>query len=399
MFDALFDLIVTLLSFTAVISLVVVIHELGHYWVGRYFGVHAEAFSIGFGPRLAGWIDKNGTDWKISPIPLGGYVRFRGDANAASAPDRETLEKLKNEHEAADTVLHFKPLWQRALIVGAGPFANFILAIALFGMLGTISGEVKTEPRIGVIVENSAADEAGFEIGDLIVSINGKSILGYDELLQTVAIHPNTELDFIVERQGQDVEILATPRRAVREDGLGGERPRGFLGVGLPQDAATTRQSIPIWQAPAYGVERTWDTIDMTAGFMVRLVTGQAPVEMINGPIGIATTAGQVANTALSAQSTDPDVIITSGDRIRALFLSMLALSAIMSVAIGFMNLLPIPVLDGGHLVYYAYEAVTKQPPSPAIQAAGYRLGLALILGIMMVAAWNDISYLRNLFS
>lgn len=399
MIDALSALIISLLSFGAVISFVVTIHELGHYWVGRYFGVHAEAFSIGFGPKLWGWTDKNGTVWQISPIPLGGYVKFRGDANAASAPDRETLETLKAKHSQADTVLHFKPVWQRALIVAAGPFANFILAIALFGALGLASGERSFPAVVGAVMEDSAAHEAGFEPGDRIVEANGRTIADFTDITQMVLTRANQTMTFVVLRDGERITLTATPRREVRDDGLGGERARGLLGIQSSTDVDPIIRTVSLWEAPGYGVERTWETVNLIGDYISRLVTGRASVEYINGPIGIATTAGQIANTAINAEA--PPEMEQPGTLERAwiLLLSLLSLSAVLSVALGLMNLLPIPVLDGGHLMYYAYEAVAKQPPSPAIQAAGFRLGLALILGIMIVAAWNDLSYLGNLLS
>lgn len=401
MFEAASSGLLSLFAFVAVISFVVVIHELGHFWAGRRFGVHAEVFSVGFGPVLAGWTDAKGTHWRICALPLGGYVRFKGDENAASAPDAETLERLRGEHETPHDVFHFKPVWQRAIIVAAGPIANFLLAIALFGALGAVRGEVRLEPLVGEVVAGSPAEAAGFQPGDRVVSVNGDDISSFLEITQAVFMRAGEPLDFVVDRGGEQVLIEATPERRVMDDQLGGERARGFLGISSSREAEVTLHRYSLLEAPLYGLDRTVETVEQIFGYIARLVTGRASPEYLNGPIGIATTAGQIANIAVSES---PSGMVqgeapTTLDRAARLFLGLLTLSALLSVALGLMNLLPIPVLDGGHLVYYAYEAVAKHPPSPAVQLTGFRLGLALILGMMLVATWNDISYLRDLFS
>ncbi|XBQ15620.1 MAG: RIP metalloprotease [Oceanicaulis sp.] len=395
MVDFLSSGLLSVLAFVAVISFVVVIHELGHYWAGRICGVHAEAFSIGFGPGLFGWTDRLGTRWRVAALPLGGYVRFRGDENAASAPDRETLAALKASHAQADTVFHFKPVWQRAFIVSAGPLANFILAIVLFGLLGALRGEVRIEPVVGEIVAESPAEAAGLQAGDVFVRMDGRELEDRREIMQHVMTRAGEPIDFVVERNGALVEITAAPERRMRPDGLGGERALGVLGVVFSNDVAVERVRIPIWAAPAHGVERTVEVVEMIVDYLARLVTGRASFEHVNGPLGIATTAGQVANNAVGGEAGEVGV----GSRLLALVLSLTALSALLSVALGLMNLMPVPVLDGGHLVYYAYEAVAGRPPSPAVQEAGFKLGAGLLLCMFVVATWNDLSYLRGLFS
>jgi len=395
MFDLLGSGVLSLIAFVAVISFVVVIHELGHYAAGRFFGVHAETFSLGFGPTLANWSDRRGTIWRIAALPLGGYVRFRGDENAASAPDHEALEALRAEHEDPESVFHFKPIWQRAIVVAAGPAANFILAAVLFAVLGAVRGEVRLEPLVGSVMEDTAAEEAGFQPGDLIVSIDGKPVRGFSDISQTVFMRAGQPVVFIVERGGERVTLTATPRREMRDDGLGGQRAAGFLGIGASAQAERVYQRYALWEAPGYGVARTAETTGMIVDYLGRLVTGRASVEHINGPVGIATTAGQLANQAVSAP---PASTVGAGEQFVNLLLVLIALSALLSVALGLMNLLPIPVLDGGHLVYYGYEAIMKRPPSQALQETGFRIGLGLILTMMVVATWNDLSYLRGLF-
>ncbi|WP_022699562.1 M50 family metallopeptidase [Oceanicaulis alexandrii] len=386
----------SILAFVMVMGFVVIIHELGHYWAGRLCGVQADAFSMGFGPTLVSRTDKLGTVWKVSALPLGGFVQFRGDANAASAPDYETLDRLRAEHPDPDSVLHFKPVWQRAFIVAAGPLANFLLAMVLFSILGVMNGERVIEPRIGVVEEGSAAAQGGFMPGDLVTEINGSQISNFNSIREYVATRANQPIRFTVERDGSPVELTVTPDRTLRPDGLGGERAVGFMGVGVSQDAQIQVVRPALWEAPIYGVTRTVETTGTIISYLSRLVTGRASTEHINGPVGIATTAGQLANLAVSdGGAAQPVGLLT---RLERLFVVMLALSALLSVGLGLMNLLPIPVLDGGHLVYYAYEAIAKRPPSPSVQEMGFRLGLGLILAMFLVATWNDLSYLRGQF-
>lgn len=392
----------SLLAFVVVVSFVVVIHELGHYLAGRYFGVHAEAFSIGFGPTLFAVPDKRGTVWRIAALPLGGYVQFRGDANAASAPDRRKLELLRRNTPEAETILHFKPVWQRAIIVSAGPIANFLLAFVLFAALGLARGDYVMQPVVGEVVEHSAAEEAGFEVGDRLIAMDGAPADDIFDVLSYVRIRSGQPIDFTVNREGETVVLTATPRREMIEDPFGGERALGRLGVGFSNQGEVRQVCCNVLQAPVYGVAQTFEAMSTIVGFIGRLVTGQASLELLNGPVGIATITGQMANAAVDAAPSEAaaqSAVSTLGERLWRLMLAFLTLSALLSVTLGLMNLLPIPVLDGGHLVYYAYEAIAQRPPSPAVQEAGFKVGLVLLLGMMVVATWNDLSYLRGLFS
>ncbi|MFC4723713.1 RIP metalloprotease [Glycocaulis abyssi] len=399
MTDLLGSGLLSVAAFVAVISFVVVIHELGHYLAGRYFGVHAEVFSIGFGPTLASWHDRKGTLWRIAGLPLGGYVRFLGDADAASARDLATLERLKAARADAGKVFHFKPVWQRAIIVLAGPAANFLLAIVLFAAVGMARGEATIEPLIGEITAESPAEAAGFQTGDLLLTIDGQRVRTFTDLSQAVMTRAGQPMRFTVERDGEELTLHATPRREMRADGLGGTRAFGFLGVGLSPEAQIMQRRFGPVEAVGHGVTQTGRVLVTIVDYLARLVTFQASLEHINGPLGIATTAGQVANIAVSDPGAEDGSGYDVGVALMRLATNLILLAGILSVAIGLMNLLPIPVLDGGHLVYYAYEAVAKHPPSPSVQSLGLKAGLALILGLMVVATWNDLNYLAGLFS
>jgi regulator of sigma E protease len=386
----------SIFAFILVMGFVVIIHELGHYWAGRMCGVHADAFSMGFGPTLFSRTDRLGTVWKVSALPLGGFVQFRGDANAASAPDYETLEELRREHPDPDSVLHFKPVGQRAFIVAAGPLANFLLAIVLFAILGVVQGESRLEPLVGEVMEDSPAQQAGFQPGDVVVRMDNTPIEGFTDMTEYVVTRAGQPISVTVERNGERVLLTVTPARVMRDDNLGGERPLGTIGIRSSTEAERVIYRPAIWEAPIYGVTRTVDTTGTIVSYLSRLVTGRASTEHINGPVGIATTAGQLANLAVSDNgAAQPMGLLV---RLERLLIVMIALSALLSVGLGLMNLLPIPVLDGGHLVYYAYEAIAKRPPSPSVQELGFRLGLGFILAMFVVATWNDLSYLRGQF-
>ena len=385
-------------TFLLVMSSLVVIHELGHYWAGRFCGVHAEVFSIGFGPKVWGWRDKQGTEWQIAALPLGGYVRFLGDENAMSAPDKDTLEAHRQTRgEDADKVFHFKPLWQRAFIVVAGPLANFVLAIVIFTGFGAVFGEVIIEPRIGQVIEGQAAEEAGFQAGDRVVSIDGQRVESFTDLLEKVAIRGDQNTRFVVERQGEEVVLDALIRSQMRPDPFGGERRIGFLGIALAADASREVVRVPLYRAPLYGVEMTGERIGAIVDYIGRIITGRVGPELLNGPVGIATAAGQITNSALSEGEGEAPIALST--RVTSLVTSLLYFAGVISVGLGLMNLLPIPMLDGGHLVYYAYEAITQRPPSLALQEIGFKVGLVLVLGMLLVATWNDLGYLHGLLT
>lgn len=379
------------IPFLLVLALLVTVHELGHFLAARWLGTAIDRFSIGFGRALVSWRDKAGVEWRIGWIPLGGYVRFAGDENAASIPDAEELAELKRGILAREGPValrgyfHFKPLWQRAIIVVAGPLANFLLAIAIStGLLMALGHEV-IPARIAFVQPDSAAAAAGFRPGDLILSANGREIQGFDDLKQVVTFRAGVPIRFVIRRDGREMGLTATPRSELVTDPVAGPQHVGMLGVrptSDPKDIIHIRYG-PV-RAVGEATARTWRMVTTTTYYLGRMLTGQVSADGLRGPLGLASVTGKVA--ALSAEGA-PNV----GAMLLGLTINMLQLAAMISVSLGFMNLLPLPVLDGGHLLFYAYEAVARRPLAAKVQAAGYRVGLALVLGLMLFATWNDL--------
>ena len=387
----------TLLLYTApflvVLMVVVTVHELGHFLMAKAFGVAIERFSIGFGRALVHWTDRSGVEWRLGWAPIGGYVKFAGDANAASmAPTAEDLQDMRRDIVASEGVgaelkyFHFKPLWQRTLIILAGPVANFILAIALFAILAGLFGETAPKARIAAVLPSSPAAAAGFRAGDLITAVNGTPIADFGDLTTYCSLRAGDPIRFTVERAGAPLQIVATPVRKARTNPITGETVKlGFLGVaasGAPADLVH-RHYGPL-QALGRGVARSYDQIQTTVFYLSRIVRGAESGDQLRSFLGIARASGDFAKEgAYGARS--------AGAKVVGVLFAMTTLIAALSVNIGFANLLPIPVLDGGHLLFYAYEAAARRPLNSRIQAAGYRVGLALLLGLMLFATWNDL--------
>ncbi|ATQ42841.1 M50 family metallopeptidase [Caulobacter mirabilis] len=401
------DLVSWILPFLFVLTLVVTIHELGHFWAARAFGTVVESFSIGFGKPILKWRDKSGVEWRIGWLPLGGYVRFAGDDNAASAvPDQDDLDEMKakilahNDPEALRKFYHFKPVWQRAIIAAAGPFANFVLAVLLFAVLAGAFGQTLSKPRISQVTPGSAAEAAGFLAGDTIRRIDGKPIQAFQDIEDYVAVRGGVPMTFVVDRAGREIELNATPRLTERVGRDGGRVKMGLLGIAAQprSEADLIRVRYGPIEALGYGVSQTWRVLDTTLFYLGRIITGQVPPDQIGGVIGIAKASDTVAKMGAEGAPNFAWGLFGA-------FVALLSLSAVLSVSIGFLNLLPIPVLDGGHLLFYAYEAVARRPLAASVQAVGYRLGLALLVGFMLFAVWNDLqrynvfNFLGGLFS
>ncbi|MDB5445968.1 MAG: rane-associated zinc metalloprotease [Phenylobacterium sp.] len=395
MFGLLEGILLYVLPILIVLGVVVTVHELGHFLSARALGTEVERFSIGFGRAIASWRDKAGVEWRIGCLPLGGYVKFAGDDNAASVPDQADLDGLRREivareGEAALTrYFHFKPLWQRAIIVAAGPVANFILAIVIFAGLLFVFGEPLAPARVDAIRPSSPAARAGFQVGDVVVRADGKRIDGFGALQMIVLLHTGTPIDFVVQRAGGEVPLVATPERGVIIDQLGHQQHMGTLGIeykARPGDLQIRRFG-PL-QAVGAGAGQAWDRVTTTVQYLGRLIVGRETAEQLSGPLGMAQLSGDLAKKTAQASPNAAAFAANAG-------ITLLELIANISVGIGFLNLLPVPVLDGGHLLFYVFEAVARRPLTAKVQAAGYRLGLALVLGLMLFATWNDLQRLH----
>lgn len=358
------------IKFIVVLTPVIFFHELGHFLIARWCGVAIDVFSIGFGREIFGRTDKHGTRWKVSWIPLGGYVKFAGDNNAASMPDAETLAHLSDEEKASN--FHFKPLWQRAAVVAAGPIANFILAIVVFAGLVFSLGQVVVTPLVDKVTPGGAADRAGIMAGDMITEVNGRDIHAFSDLQQMVFMAAGETLMVRLERQGEVLEVAVIPETKEIDDGFGGKQKVGLIGITAPDsEAFVRRQDYGVIGALGFGVKQTWFIITNTLSFVGKLVTGTQDASQLGGPIRIATMAGGI-DTAIG----------------------LISFLALISVSIGLINLFPIPVLDGGYLMFYAIEAVIRKPLNARVRDFGYGVGLAFVISLMAFASWNDIQWL-----
>ena len=397
MLAGMIDTVIFMMSFVLVLSFLVYFHELGHYSVARFFNVAVERFSIGFGKPLAQWTAKNGTHWSIGRIPLGGYVKFLGDAGAASNPDAEELEELKAKFENNDAValtevFHFKPLWQRALVVLAGPVFNFILAVFIFAGLGLAFGSYTVESLVGEVLEDSAAEKAGILPGDRILMMDGKDVSQFNDMRKYVVLKSNNTIKTVIERDGERVELELTPRRVEEKDFLGGNSSTGKIGIANSPDAEIIEIKFNPLTAIGFGVGEVRDTIGMTATYIGRIFKGKEDGKQLGSVVKIATMTGK---TAVDAARAD----VTLKERIRLLSIRLLSIAASLSIALGFANLMPIPVLDGGHLLYYGYEAIAGRPLSQEKQEFGFRLGFAVLLTLFVILTVNDIGYVSSMFS
>ncbi len=361
----------SILPFLFVLTVVVFFHELGHFLVARRCGVKIDAFSIGFGPELFGFYDRHGTRWRLASIPLGGYVRFHGDDSAASTPDLAALDRMS----AAERNVSFfhKPVAQRAAIVAAGPIANFVLAIAIFAGIFTVFGKSASPARVHTVAPNSVAASAGFKEGDLVLSIDGRKIETFSDMQRIVTISPGQTLVFVVERGSAQVTLSAVPALEEHKDRFGNVYRLGRLGITGILDAP---KPVGLVQAVGFGAAECWFVVDRTLSYIGGVIVGRESADQLGGPLRIAQVSGQVASIG---------------------FAELLNLTAVLSVSIGLLNLFPIPLLDGGHLLFYGIETIRGRPLSEKAQELGFRIGLAIVLMLMIVATWNDILHLTAL--
>lgn len=388
------EFVFSALAFLFVLGLVVTIHELGHFLAAKACGVAIDRFAINFGRPLLSWKDRSGVQWQVGWIPLGGYVRFSGDESAASVPDHEDLEILRRQvlaqegPQALGRYFHFKPVWQRAIVVVAGPLANFVLSTVLFTLLLMTFGEIVGPPHVQSVSPGGAAAKAGFVAGDVVRTMDGQPATDLSDFTTYIKLRAGTPIHFVVARQGRTVDLLATPISGKIDTPVGPAKG-GVLGVTVGQSGAdSTHKRYPLPQAIVGGGERTWDALKTTVFIVGRLLHGQVPANQLSGPLGIAQLSGAVAHAGAADEPNAWAAVV-------GVAANVLSLAAVLSVSIGFMNLLPVPVLDGGHLLFYAYEAVMRRPIGARVQAAGYRVGLALVLGLLLFATWNDLQRLR----
>ena len=360
--------------FLFVLTIVVFFHELGHFMMARWCGIRVLVFSIGFGPEIAGFNDRYGTRWKISAVPLGGYVKFFGDDNAASTPDHAAVAAM-SEADKKDSFI-CQPVPSRAAVVAAGPIANFVLAIAIFAGIFMTVGKQTTSARVDTVQAGSAAEVAGFKPGDLVLSINGEKIESFSDMQRLVSISAGEPLAIDVDRGGVPVALKAVPQLKEIKDNFGNVHRLGVLGISrsmAPGDIKTEKAG-PI-RAIVMGAQETWFVVDRTLSYITGVFAGREAADQLGGPIRIAQVSGQVAPAGFAA---------------------LIHLTAVLSVSIGLLNLFPIPLLDGGHLLFYAIEAIRGRPLSERAQELGFRIGLAIVVMLMIFATFNDILHLAT---
>ncbi len=362
------------LPFLFVLTVVVFFHELGHFLIARLYGIRVLTFSIGFGPELFGFTDRKGTRWKVSAIPLGGYVKFFGDESAASTPDNEAVAGMSEDERRQ--AFPAQPVGTRAAVVVAGPLANFVLAILIFAAIFMLHGKEVTSARVDQIQPDSAAAAAGFVSGDLVTAIDGKPIATFAEMQRIVSTSAGETLQITIDRGGATLTLEAIPALQEVKDNFGNVHRIGRLGITrslAPGDVQT--EKAPPLTALRLGVEETWFVIERTMSYLGGVITGREATDQLGGPIRIAQISGQVATVG---------------------FIALLNLTAILSVSIGLLNLFPVPLLDGGHLVFYGIEAVRGKPLSERAQEFGFRIGFALVVLLMVFATFNDILHLAS---
>jgi regulator of sigma E protease len=360
-----------ILPFLFVLTIIVFFHELGHFLVARWCGIKVLVFSIGFGPEIVGFNDRYGTRWKISAIPLGGYVKFLGDDSVASTPDQNALATMSDDDRRVS--FFHQPVAARAAVVVAGPLANFVLAITIFASLFMLYGKQETAARVDAVLPDSAAATAGFEPGDLVLSINGKAIESFRDMQEIVSLNADEPLNFVVQRAGANVTLHATPRLTTEKDLFGYVHRIGRLGISqtnTAHDIKTIHYSPPA--AIAEAGKQVWFVIDQSFTYLGRLAVGRASTDQLGGVVRIAQMSGEAASLG---------------------FATLMNLAGLVSVSIGLLNLFPIPLLDGGHLLFYGIEAARGRPLSERVQEVGFRIGLAIIVMLMIFTVWNDLAH------
>jgi regulator of sigma E protease len=357
-----------IIPFLFIVTLIVFFHELGHYLAGRWCGVRITTFSIGFGPEIFGVVDRHGTRWRFAAIPLGGYVKFLGDLNAASQPDDKGIAGLSATERAVS--FPAQALWKRAIIVAAGPAASFLLAILIFAATIYSYGRVVILPRVDAVMSGSAAEEGGMKAGDIVLAIDGEKIESFSDLQRVVALSPGLPLALEVERAGDIVQLEVTPKLKAVASPIGTQRV-GQLGVSVSRDPSSVEiKQEGLISSVMWGCIETWRVVDGTVRYIGGLFAGRTTADQLSGPVGIAKMSGEAAKIGFGA---------------------LLMLAALMSASIGFINLLPVPMLDGGHLAFYIYEAIRRRPLNATAMEWSFRAGFALVVALTLFTLYLDI--------
>jgi len=358
-------------SFALIISVIVFVHEYGHFIVARWCGVKIETFSIGFGHEIIGRTDKHGTRWKIALFPLGGYVKMAGDASAASTPDHEALNAM-SEAERKES-LHHKSLWQKSLIVAAGPAANFLLTIGVLTYFIYTVGIASTQPIIGEVMPKTPAASAGLKAGDRIVAIDGKQMRRFNDIPETLITNLYTPVELTVQRGKKEMKLKITPIEYAEKDMTGNIEKRPLIGI---RSKKMTRENVSFAQAVWHATEKTYDMCVTNLHALGQIITGERSARALTGTLGIAKLSGDITQ---------------QGETPRETLMTILWFIAVLSAGIGLVNLFPLPMLDGGHLVFYALEAVTGKPLPEKFTEYSYRFGFAVIIMLMAFTLFNDV--------
>jgi regulator of sigma E protease len=358
-------LLLTLFAFLITIGLLVFVHEMGHYLVGRWCGVKAETFAIGFGKEITGWTDKRGTRWKICLLPLGGYVQFAGDMDPASTPSDEWLALPPEER---NRTFQSKSLWKRAAIVFAGPAINFLFAALILAGFALAYGEPYRPPVVMDVAADSAAEKMGLQKGDIIKSFADRDITTFEQFAQQVAIRPDENVPVEIERNEENMAVSGVVGFRIEEDRFGNQYKVGLMGLPFPP---RNKREVSLAEAPGVAVRQTGEIVDLIVTTLGQVSSGRRSIAELGGPLKIAQVSGEQFAAGLNQ------------------FIFFIAL---ISINLGFINLLPIPMLDGGHLMLYAIEAVRRKPANPKIQEWAFRSGFALVMMFMLVVTFNDLS-------
>ncbi len=351
--------------FVAVLGLLVFVHEFGHYGMARLFRIRVETFSVGFGQEILGVTDRHGTRWKLGWIPLGGYAKFAGDMNEASQPDPAAAALPPEERE---DLFQFRPLWQRAMVVAAGPLINFLFAILLFALFFMTWGHQFTPPVVGKVLEGSPAATAGLAPGDRFLRVDGMAVDRFEDVVRRVAISPGEPMLMVVERDARTLELTAVPEQVTETDRFGNLYVKGRLGIQSGEAVVERRGPV---SALVHAVDETIEITRLMGATLVQIITGRRSLDELGGPLKIAQVSGQSASLGIA---------------------SLVGFVALISINLGFVNLLPIPALDGGHLLLYAIEGVRRRPLEPKLQEWAFMSGFVFILSLMLLLTMNDLA-------